>query len=101
MDHWQIKDKHSLTFHNPSIEDTTNKEWILTNGIGGYSSSTISGLNTRKYHGLLVAAFHPPTDRKVIVSKLEETVHFGTSQFSLSSNQYPEVVHPDGYKRLK
>jgi len=50
-----------LKFANPTFDETTNKEWLVTNGIGGYAASTISGANTRRYHGLLVAAFNPPT----------------------------------------
>lgn len=50
------------------------REWLLTNGIGGYASSTVIGANTRRYHGLLVAALKPPVDRRLILSKLDETV---------------------------
>lgn len=50
------------------------REWLLTNGIGGYASSTVIGSNTRRYHGLLVAALKPPVDRRLILSKLDETV---------------------------
>jgi predicted glycogen debranching enzyme len=50
------------------------REWLETNGIGGFASSTESGMNTRRYHGLLVAALHPPVGRMVLLSKIEETV---------------------------
>ena len=75
-------------------------EWIETNGLGGYASGTVSGANSRRYHGLLVAAMHPPVDRMVLVSKLEETIVVGTEKFELSSNQYPGAVHPQGFKHL-
>ena len=57
-----------------TFESLSGKEYLLTNGIGGYCSSTVIGANTRRYHGLLVASFNPPTDRKVLVSKSEEKI---------------------------
>ena len=79
------------------FEEASSKEYLLTNGIGGYSSSTISGANTRRYHGLLVASFNPPTDRLVVVSKIEETLIADGVSYELSSNQYPAAIHPEGY----
>ena len=78
--------------------DYIRKEWLYTNGLGGYASSTIIGMNSRKYHGLLVAAFNPPTDRKVLVAKVEETVITDDKAYSLSTNQYPNTFYPDGFK---
>jgi predicted glycogen debranching enzyme len=72
-------------------------EWLETNGLGGFSSSTITGLNTRRYHGLLVAATKPPVGRIVMLSKLEETLLVDGRRYELSSNQYPGVIHPQGY----
>lgn len=72
-------------------------EWLETNGIGGFSSSTISGLNTRRYHGLLIAATKPPVGRFVLLSKLEETLVIDGRRYELSSNQYPGVIHPQGF----
>ncbi|MGE5371743.1 MAG: amylo-alpha-1,6-glucosidase [Solirubrobacterales bacterium] len=63
------------------------REWLLTNGIGGFASSTISGINTRRYHGLLVAALKPPGDRRVLVSKLEEEVWIDEHRFSLFGSE--------------
>lgn len=76
-------------------------EWLVTNGIGGYASSTISGANTRRYHGLLVAALNPPVERKVMVSKIEETLVSEDGNFELGSNFYPGVIHPEGYKTIE
>jgi len=75
-------------------------EWIETNGLGGYASDTVSGAHSRRYHGLLVAATHPPVGRMVLVSKLEETLAIQDKRFQLSANQYPGVVHPQGYQHL-
>ena len=90
-----------LTFQNPSFEATVSKEWLFTNGIGGYASSTIIGANSRRYHGLLVASLNPPTQRQVLVSKIEESIaiHRNTN-IEFSTNQYPGVVHPQGYQYL-
>ena len=55
-----------------SPEDSLEREWLETNGIGGFASSTIWGMNTRRYHGLLTAATKPPLGRMVLLSKLEE-----------------------------
>jgi len=57
---------------NPDIAG--RREWLETNGIGGYASSTIIGMNTRRYHGLLVAATQPPVGRMVLLAKMEETL---------------------------
>ena len=76
-------------------------EWLETNGLGGFSSSTISGVNTRRYHGLLTAALHPPVSRYVLLSKLEETLVIGGERFDLSANTYAGAVHPQGYRYLK
>ena len=77
------------------------REWLETNGLGGFASSTIIGLNTRRYHGLLVAATKPPVGRLVLLSKLEETLFIDGQAFELSANRYPGVVHPQGFRYLK
>jgi predicted glycogen debranching enzyme len=78
-----------------------NREWLETNGIGGFASSTGTSMNTRRYHGLLVAATQPPVGRMVLLSKIEETAVVNGRRFELSCNQYPGVIHPDGHLRLK
>jgi predicted glycogen debranching enzyme len=78
-----------------------NREWLETNGIGGFASSTENGMNTRRYHGLLVAALHPPVGRMVLLSKLEETVVMDGRRVELGTNRYPGAVHPQGYRCLK
>ena len=81
----------------------TSKEWIETNGLGGYASSTIIGTNTRRYHGLLVATARPSLARMVVLSKLEETLILKDgSRFNLSCNNYPGgIIHPEGHKYLE
>lgn len=79
------------------LEQALRREWLETNGIGGFASSTIVGLDTRRYHGLLTAALHPPGDRYLLLAKLEETLVVGDRRHELSANQYPGVVHPNGF----
>ena len=83
------------------LEDASTREWLETNGIGGSASSTIIGLNTRRYHGLLVAATKPPVGRIVMLSKLEETLVVNGERFDLGVNQYPGAFHPRGFTHLK
>jgi len=91
-----------LHFQNPSFEKTITKEWIVTNGIGGYASSSIIGANTRRYHGLLVASLNPPTQRTVLVSKMEESISLQRdTHIEFSTNKYPGAIHPQGYQYLK
>ena len=78
----------------------SSREWLETNGIGGFASGTISGANTRRYHGTLTAATKPPLGRITMVSKLEETVLIDGEPFELSANQYPGSVHPRGFECL-
>src|SRR5580700_6123313 len=80
-----------------NLNEALRREWLETNGIGGYASSTIIGLNTRRYHGLLVAATKPPAGRMVLLSKMEETVILNGRRYDLSTNRYPGAVHPSGY----
>ena len=77
------------------------QEWIITNGIGGFSSQTVLGINTRKYHGLLVAPLLPPARRFVILSKIDESITFedGTEEI-IYSNMCKNYIS-EGYKNLK
>lgn len=84
-----------------NYEAASKHEWLETNGIGGFSSGTISGANTRRYHGLLTAATKPPLGRVTMLSKFEETLIIDGKSFELSSNQYPNNVYPKGYQYLK
>lgn len=78
----------------------SSREWLETNGIGGFASGTIAGSNSRRYHGLLTAAMKPPLGRLTFVSKIEETLTVDGEAFELSSNQYPESVAPRGFEYL-
>lgn len=84
-----------------SFDEAIQKEWIITNGLGGYASSTVLGINTRKYHGLLVAALYPPGDRRVLLSKLDEEVVIGNSTYPLGANEFQNGIFPQGYGFIK
>lgn len=91
-----------LTFTKPTFDELSAREWLVTNGLGGYASSSLSGANTRRYHGLLVAALNPPASRTVMVSKIEESLVFQRgSMVSLSANRYPGAIHPAGFQHLE
>jgi predicted glycogen debranching enzyme len=83
------------------FDGMVGKEWLVTNGLGGYSSSTVLGVNTRKYHGLLVAAVHPPKDRRVFLTKLDEDLIIGNSISRLGANEFQNGFFPQGYSFLE
>src|SRR5215813_9934726 len=83
------------------FEAATRREWLETNGRGGFACSTVIGLNTRRYHGLLTASTRPPAGRVLLLSKVEETVVIDGVRYDLSSNQYSGAVHPHGYVGLE
>jgi predicted glycogen debranching enzyme len=77
-----------------------SREWLETNGLGGFACGTINGANTRRYHGLLTAALNPPGGRMILLSKLEETLVIGKRRIDLSTNEYAGAIHPEGYLLL-
>jgi predicted glycogen debranching enzyme len=83
------------------IDDLLKKEWLETNGLGGYASSTIINCHSRKYHGLLIATTDKPKGRFVLFSDLEDSISIHGKEIFLSTHKYPEVFHPQGYKNLK
>ena len=83
-----------------NLENGLQKEWIITNGIGGYASSTIIGANTRRYHGLLVAPLNPPARRTLILSKLDESVEIEEKKYNLFTNVGKQYIS-DGYKYIE
>ena len=83
------------------MEFDLSREWLETNGIGGFASSTVIGCNTRRYHALLCAATRPPLGRMVLVNKADETLGIGGRQFELGCNEYPAALHPHGYQYLR
>jgi predicted glycogen debranching enzyme len=89
--------KQSLTRFGEVIA----QEWIVTNGLGSYSSSSVLGVNTRKYHGLLVAALNPPGDRTICLAKLDEDIIVGDTVLRLGANEFADGFFPRGYEFLQ
>lgn len=91
-----------------NFKDATQYEWLETNGLGGWSGSSVIGAHTRRYHGLLVAATNPPAERTVLLSKLDEAIVTGRdangdlNRYELGCNLYDgDVIHPNGHHYLE
>lgn len=85
---------------NELAED--EREWLESDGLGGFASGTVGGVRTRRYHGLLLAATTPPTGRVMLVQGFDAWVETGTGRHALSSQRYaPGVIHPDGARRIE
>ncbi|MBI3958582.1 MAG: glycogen debranching enzyme family protein [Chloroflexi bacterium] len=78
------------------------REWLVTNGVGGYAAGTLAGLSTRRYHGLLVAALQPPLGRTLLLSKLDESATYDGRAYPLFSNRWESgAVQPAGFHHLE
>jgi predicted glycogen debranching enzyme len=85
-----------------SLSAACDREWLVTNGIGGFASGTVAGLITRRYHGLLVAALKPPLGRTLLVAKLEETAQYDGEEYALFADRWADgTVNPKGYNHLE
>lgn len=85
-----------------NIEMSSEREWLVSNGLGGYASGTISGLRTRRYHGLLVAALQAPLERTLLVGGVDAWVEIDKRQVPLSTHEWGAgVLFPDGYRHLE
>lgn len=88
-----------MKYSKISLEEGIKKEWLITNGIGGFASSTIIGANTRRYHGLLVAPLTPPARRQLIVSKVDESLELDGKKYDLYTNMCKNYI-AKGYQYL-
>lgn len=78
---------------------SSRREWLVANGIGGYAGGTVSGVPTRRYHGLLVAAWNPPLGRTLLVPKLEEWAEYCGRLFPMGANRWASgAVEPRGFR---
>ena len=82
-----------------NLDRALSLEWLETNGRGGFSSGTVAGANTRRYHALLLTARKPPCERFVLVNHLDEWLEVDGQTIPLSTNLYPNAIHPEGYKQ--
>ena len=84
------------------LEASEAREWLVTNGLGGFASGTVAGTATRRYHGLLIAALQPPTGRTLLVSGLDDSVSYLGGRYSLSTNRWMSgFVSPSGYLQIE
>jgi predicted glycogen debranching enzyme len=87
---------------NTDLGVASAREWLVTNGIGGYASGTIDGSATRRYHGWLVAALDPPAARTLLVAKLDERVEYGGTTWALTTNRWASgAIDPPGYENIE
>lgn len=93
-------DRDEIQSSLPFDKGESGAEWLETNGLGGWSGSSIIGCNTRRYHGLLVAVTVPPAERMNLVSKLDETILVNGQRFELGTNNYGSVISPKGYQYI-
>lgn len=78
------------------------REWLLTNGLGGFACGTVAGTLTRRYHGLLVAALPPHGDRTLLVSKMDETVEYQGRHYALGANRWAGgAIDPQGFVHIE
>jgi len=111
----QLSDGESPSVHMPRIpavsfgreicgflEQAEQREWLVTNGIGGFASGTVSGNLTRRYHGLLFAALHAPVGRMQMVAKFDETAGYNGADYPLATNRWVSgSVEPKGYLNIE
>jgi predicted glycogen debranching enzyme len=81
------------------LANSETREWLVTNGLGGFASGTIAGLLTRRYHGLLIAALKPPLGRTLLVTKIDEIVERNSASFALGANRWAGgALEPRGFE---
>src|SRR5690625_2456702 len=75
-------------------------EWLVANGIGGFASGGVFGIHRRRYHGWLTASLHPPVQRRLLWAKNDEWLFLSDRRVPLASNDYGDVIHPDGWRHI-
>src|ERR1019366_6320087 len=85
-----------------SLATAEEREFLVTNGIGGFACGTVAGTLTRRYHGLLVAALPPPWHRTLLVSKIDEVVEYDGQRYSLGANRWADgTIEPQGFVHIE
>ncbi len=85
-----------------NLASSESREWLVTNGIGGFGCGTLSGIPTRRYHGLLIAAFDPPVRRQTLVSKFDETASYLDRTYELGATRWRDgTIAPRGYRYIE
>jgi predicted glycogen debranching enzyme len=84
------------------LDVAESREWLCTNGLGGFASGTVAGMPTRRYHGLLVAALNPPLGRTLLASTVDEVAEYAERAWALSTNRWADgALDPRGYHDLE
>lgn len=83
---------------NGNMENVLSREWIITNKLGSYASSTVINCNTRRYHGMLVSANIPPLGRIVTVNNFLERLTIDGVEHQFSNFEFNGAIHPEGFK---
>ena len=84
------------------LDAALRREWLVTNGVGGYASGTVAGINTRRYHGLLIASLTPCVDRVLLVGGVVEEATYDGRMYLLSANEFGDgTIDPHGYRYLQ
>ena len=85
-----------------NLATAETREWLVTNGIGGYAAGTVAGVSTRRYHGLLIAALKPPVARTLLLTQLDETIQYNDRFYPLYTNRWADgTIEPHGYLNLE
>src|SRR5579859_901965 len=84
-----------------NLEAAEQREWLVTNGIGGFASGTVAGLVTRRYHSLLMASLKPPLGRTLLVTKIDEIAEYGAETFPLGANRWVGGANPADRKSTR
>ncbi len=93
-----VRLSHDLCTHLASAEQ---REWLVTNGLGGFACGTVAGTLTRRYHGLLIAALSPPRARTLLVTKIDEIVRIRNTSTPLGANRWSDgAINPQGFRYL-
>ena len=83
-------------------EQAVAREWLVTNGLGGFACGTVAGANTRRYHAFLMASLRPPVERRLLVAKVDVTVDYLGVRYPLSANEFADgTVDPRGFVHLE
>ena len=83
------------------FQRSSKLEWLETNGTGAFAMGTVAGINTRRYHALLVASLKPPVERRVLLARMEEELVLQDGTYALGAAQYPGAVAPRGFEYLE
>ncbi len=101
----EFPDRPFVTFGREICGDLASgeaREWLVTNGMGGFASGTVSGHLSRRFHGLLIAALRPPLGRTLLVSKFDEIADYDGKTYPLATNRWQgDGIDPDGYRQIE